>query len=526
MSMRSSRSSQQGDKAQAEPARSKEILEPAHSHLSSPGRLNGSPGVSSSPILPDRANAGGRQPAILGRREEINLQLNQLIDAVILVACLYLAYAFRQFLGTQIQSLEPLESISAYIWLVVLIMPFGPLLLDLQGFYSVSLQKTAVRTFTQAMQALLWLCVLIGACAILFKLRISSRSVLILFTGIGAVVLLFKERIRVVYLRNRARRGQYRERVVLAGSTEEIEQFTRRVGIDVMAEVDIVETIDISREPIPNLVRALHQHSAGRVIFSASRAELSRVEEAIAACEIEGVEAWLVADFIRTSIARPAFDVFGTQPMLVFRSTPDVSWTLLVKRTVDFLGALVGLVALAPVLLATAMAIKLTSPGPAIFSQARCGKHGRPFRMYKFRSMYSDAEQRRHELEAYNQMSGPVFKLDNDPRITPLGRILRKYSIDELPQLMNVLLGHMSLVGPRPLPTYEVENFANTAQRRRLSVKPGLTCLWQISGRNKVRDFETWVKLDLEYIDNWSIWLDFRILLRTVPAVLLADGAA
>jgi exopolysaccharide biosynthesis polyprenyl glycosylphosphotransferase len=525
MSMRSSRSPQQGVKAQAEPARSKEIPAPANSHLVSPRRLGGSSGVSPSPVSPARTNLGGRQPAILGRREEINLQLNQLIDAAILVACLYLAYAFRQFLGTQIRSLEPMESISAYIWLVVLIMPFGPLLLDLQGFYSVSLQKTAVRTFTQAMQALLWLCVLIGACAILFKLRISSRSVLILFTGISAVVLLLKERIRVVYLRNRARRGQYRERVVLAGSTEEIEQFTRRVGVDVMAEVDIVETIDISREPIPNLVRALHQHSVGRVIFSASRAELSRVEEAIAACEIEGVEAWLVADFIRTSIARPAFDVFGIQPMLVFRSTPDVSWTLLVKRTVDFLGALAGLVALAPVLLATAMAIKLTSPGPAIFSQARCGKHGRPFRMYKFRSMYSDAEQRRHELETYNQMSGPVFKFDNDPRITPLGRILRKYSIDELPQLVNVLLGHMSLVGPRPLPTYEVENFANTAQRRRLSVKPGLTCLWQISGRNRVRDFETWVKLDLEYIDNWSIWLDFRILLHTVPAVLLADGA-
>ncbi|MBV8901585.1 MAG: sugar transferase, partial [Verrucomicrobia bacterium] len=457
------RSSQQGDNVQATPVRANQTLEPARSRLPRPGRLIGSPTVSSSPIFPARSNAGGRQPAMLGRREEINLQLNQLIDAVLLVACLYLAYAFRQFLGTHVERIDPLEPISAYIWLIVLIMPFGPLLLDLQGFYSVSLQKTAVRTFTQAMQALFWLCVLIGACAILFKLRISSRSVVILFTGISAVVLVLKERIRVVYLRNRARRGQYRERVVLAGSTEEIEQFTRRVGTDLMAAVDIVETIDISREPIPTLVRALHQHSVGRVIFSASRTELSRVEAAVAACEIEGVEAWLVADFIRTSIARPAFDVFGTQPMLVFRSTPDVSWTLLVKRTVDFLGALAGLVALAPVLLATAMAIRLTSPGPAIFSQARCGKHGRPFRMYKFRSMYSDAEQRRHELEEYNQMSGPVFKLDNDPRITPLGRILRKYSIDELPQLVNVLLGHMSLVGPRPLPTYEVENFANTA---------------------------------------------------------------
>ena len=155
----------------------------------------------------------------------------------------------------------------------------------------------------------------------------------------------------------------------------------------------------------------------------------------------------------------------------------------------------------------------------------RGGKHGKPFKMFKFRSMYSDAEQRRQELEAFNQMSGPVFKINNDPRITPLGRWLRKYSVDELPQLINVLIGQMSLVGPRPLPVYEVENFSDPAQRRRLSVKPGLTCLWQMSGRNEVRDFETWVKLDLDYIDNWSIWLDLRILFGTVPVVLLGYGA-
>jgi lipopolysaccharide/colanic/teichoic acid biosynthesis glycosyltransferase len=184
-----------------------------------------------------------------------------------------------------------------------------------------------------------------------------------------------------------------------------------------------------------------------------------------------------------------------------------------------------AIVLLVPLMLIVALLIRVTSPGPAIFTQRRCGKHGEPFKMFKFRSMYSDAEQRRHELEEYNQMSGPVFKLDDDPRITLLGRWLRRYSIDELPQLFNVLGGQMSLVGPRPLPTYEVENFANPAQRRRLSVKPGITCLWQISGRNEVRDFETWVKLDLDYIDNWSIWLDFQILALTLPVVLSGSGA-
>jgi exopolysaccharide biosynthesis polyprenyl glycosylphosphotransferase len=217
--------------------------------------------------------------------------------------------------------------------------------------------------------------------------------------------------------------------------------------------------------------------------------------------------------------------MFGSQPMLVFRSTPGISWGLLTKRTIDLIGSMLGILLFAPLMLIVAIAIKVTSPGRAIFTQMRSGKHGRPFRMYKFRSMSSDAEQRRRELESHNQMSGPVFKLDRDPRITLLGRWLRKSSIDELPQLFNVFLGQMSLVGPRPLPVYEVENIGNPAQRRRLSVKPGLTCLWQISGRNEVKDFETWVKLELQYIDNWSTWLDLNILLRTIPVVFFGYGA-
>jgi exopolysaccharide biosynthesis polyprenyl glycosylphosphotransferase len=211
--------------------------------------------------------------------------------------------------------------------------------------------------------------------------------------------------------------------------------------------------------------------------------------------------------------------------MLVFRSTPEVSWTLFIKGVIDRVTALVVLLIAALPMAIIALGIKMTTPGPVIFKQRRAGKHGKPFAMYKFRSMSNDAEMRRAELEPFNQMNGPVFKVESDPRITPLGRWLRRTSMDELPQLVNVLLGDMSLVGPRPLPLYEVEKFENTAQRRRLSVKPGLTCLWQISGRNQVRDFSDWVKLDLDYIDHWSLGLDFKILLRTVPAVLTGFGA-
>jgi lipopolysaccharide/colanic/teichoic acid biosynthesis glycosyltransferase len=160
-----------------------------------------------------------------------------------------------------------------------------------------------------------------------------------------------------------------------------------------------------------------------------------------------------------------------------------------------------------------------------LFRQKRSGLNGAPFTIYKFRTMVTNAEQYQHELAAMNEMKGPVFKVTNDPRITPIGRFLRKYSLDELPQLLNVLRGEMSLVGPRPLPVDEVKRFNDLAHRRRLSVKPGITCLWQVSGRNNVSDFRDWVRLDLEYIDNWSLWLDFKILWRTVPVVLMGVGA-
>ena len=176
-------------------------------------------------------------------------------------------------------------------------------------------------------------------------------------------------------------------------------------------------------------------------------------------------------------------------------------------------------------MLAVAAMVKITSPGPVLFRQQRSGLNGAPFTIFKFRTMTSNAEQLKHELAAMNEMSGPVFKVTNDPRITSLGRFLRKWSLDELPQLFNVVRGEMSLVGPRPLPVDEVKRFNDLAHRRRLSVKPGLTCLWQVSGRNQISDFKEWVRLDLEYIDNWSLWLDLRILLRTIPAVLRGTGA-
>ena len=195
------------------------------------------------------------------------------------------------------------------------------------------------------------------------------------------------------------------------------------------------------------------------------------------------------------------------------------------KRVMDLGMCLLALPFVLLVIGACVLLIRLDSPGPAFFVQSRTGRGGRRFRMFKLRTMFRDADELKAKYMHLNELAWPDFKITNDPRITPVGRWLRKYSIDEWPQFINVVRGEMSLVGPRPLPIDEVERFDDPAHRRRLSVKPGLTCLWQVSGRNNVRDFSDWVRLDLEYIDNWSLWLDLKILWRTIPVVLAGTGA-
>ena len=291
--------------------------------------------------------------------------------------------------------------------------------------------------------------------------------------------------------------------------------------------MEIVAELDLNEMSMARLLPMLHDEGINGVILSARHTNFEQAEAIIKACELEGVEAWLVADFFRTQISRATFDDFYGHPVMVFRSTPETSWQGVVKNLFDFFGALILLLLLTviPVIPIVALLIKITSPGPILFRQLRSGLNGAPFTIFKFRTMVTNAEQRKHEIESMNEMRGPVFKVSKDPRITPIGKWLRRFSIDVFPQLFNVLRGEMSLVGPRPLPIDEVKRFNDMAHRRRLSVKPGLTCLWQVSGRNEIKEFKDWVRLDLQYIDNWSLWLDFKILLRTIPVVFIGTGA-
>jgi exopolysaccharide biosynthesis polyprenyl glycosylphosphotransferase len=459
------------------------------------------------------------------RKHKFALQLNQSADAIILAASLYFSYALRAYNIVNIDIFPDIPPLANFLWLFMVVCPFGPLFLELQGFYQYPLEKSVRRSLQQIAYAGFWVGFVIGACVIFLKLSIPSRSVFLIFLAIAPAGLLLREALfRSIYMRILLK-GSEGESIILAGSPDKMNELVQDLSPIQQLELNVVERVDLDRQPVKDLVESMHRHSVSRVVLAFGHHSSDCLQASITACETEGVEAWIAADFVRASIARPTYDSLGKTPMLVFRVTPSLSWALLVKNLIDRLGALLGLLLLSPLFLAVALGIKLTSPGPVIFVQKRAGKHGRPFKMYKFRSMRKGAEKEQDLLKNLNQMSGPVFKIVDDPRITPLGRWIRRTSIDELPQLFNVLLGHMSLVGPRPLPLYEVENFELTAHRRRLSMKPGLTCLWQISGRNNVREFSDWVKLDVEYIDNWSLWLDFKILLRTVPVVLLGTGA-
>jgi exopolysaccharide biosynthesis polyprenyl glycosylphosphotransferase len=258
------------------------------------------------------------------------------------------------------------------------------------------------------------------------------------------------------------------------------------------------------------------------VLFAVDRRSLAEMEEVLVLCDEEGVRTRVVVDFFPHVNSEVYLDRLGGLPLLTFAAAPHDEIRLMVKRAIDVLLAGAALILLAPFMGLIALAIRLSSPGPAIFRQVRCGLNGRRFTFYKFRSMCQNAEELRPALEHLNPKT-TVFKLPNDPRLTPLGRYLRKFSIDEWPQLWNVVKGDMSLVGPRPAIPGEVGQYQGW-QRRRLRMRPGLTCLWALEGRDAL-DFETWMKMDMQYIDNWSLALDWKILLLTIPRVLIGKGA-
>jgi len=373
--------------------------------------------------------------------------------------------------------------------------------------------------------------------AVVFFLQISLPVVLVLsfFAADFLVLMIFRFTLMQALNYYRTRGRSYRN-VIIVGTGQRAKEVADKIyenrnwGINILGFMDYHRTGMWRYHDIPllghpdGLSSIIADNQVDYLIIAVDGDDMPLTQHAFAIGEEMGVTVCFMPDFYYHRIASPLPGEFMGFPAVVYSCVARDRWHMLGKKCLDYLGALVGIMLAIPVGLLTAIAIKLEDGGPIFFRQTRSGINGKPFKLYKFRTMVADAEKLKDKLLKKNEMSGPVFKIKSDPRITRVGSLLRKTSLDELPQFINILRGEMSLVGPRPPLPSEVVKY-DRWQRRKLSVKPGLTCLWQINGRNQI-DFEDWMKLDLEYIDNWSLWLDTKILVKTLPAVLKGDGAS
>lgn len=394
---------------------------------------------------------------------------------------------------------------------------------------------------------------LIVLSATLFILKINlSRSFVALFC-FEVTILLSIERLTVLrMLRYWRRRGRNFRNLLLCGTGEQAFKVAAEISsrpelgvvIRALGSLKSKEAADLEKDRnlfnklqselglyIPPLLygaeaieKSLKERAIDEVLFTDVLEVLPAVEECVLMCSEEGVRTTIAADLFSLGMVHSAMSYFGGMPLIHFQTPPGDRWELTLKRGIDIITSFAFLIFLSPLFLLCAVGVRFSGDGPILFKQKRVGLNGRIFSLYKFRSMYHHAEDDLKLLLENNEMDGPVFKMTDDPRVTPFGRFIRRYSLDELPQLWNVFRGDMSMVGPRPPVPVEVSLYTR-GDRRRLSMRPGLTCTWQVSGRNNIKDFRSWVRLDLDYIDNWSLLQDIKLMVRTIPAVLFGTGA-
>jgi len=446
------------------------------------------------------------------------------------------AYVVRdQFLTALYGPLAPFER---YLWLLLFIFPLWAFSLSFLGLYqSYRTKPWWVEPWRLGKVAIL--CTVLSG-TFLFALKNTEISRLFLaLLGTISWLLLVTERVTIRAITKQVRRKGYNVRnIVIVGTGKQARDFHKLVqnhqewGLNVLGLIadGAVPSSGGAHAPaiigtIDQLAPFLYEHVVDEVFFAVSQKKLQGLEETFLVCEELGIQTRVLLHFLPHLFSRVCLDELHGMPLLTFATTPRNELVLGIKRAFDLLVSLVILLCFFPFGVLLALAIKVTSAGPVLYTQTRVGLNGRKFTLYKFRSMVQDADCRKEEVLQLNEGNGPAFKLRNDPRITALGKFMRKMSLDEMPQFWNVLVGEMSIVGPRPPVPEEVQAY-QPWQRRRLSMKPGLTCLWQVNGRNTIRDFEQWMKLDLQYIDNWSFGLDMKIFLKTIPIVLIGRGAS
>ncbi|MDF9832812.1 exopolysaccharide biosynthesis polyprenyl glycosylphosphotransferase [Ereboglobus sp. PH5-5] len=457
---------------------------------------------------------------MLKQSRQTRTRFHQICDGALFALSLVGAYLLRDGLArVDALGLSPLEPFVELVWVLPLVAVLGPVFLGAQRFYAGQRPSGFAAARAAAFTAL-------AVVIILFLVRAQvARSVILLGCAAGGAFAYARSVFAARLASTRLAREQWRERVLWVGDPDANKRRRASLSAQEMSHIADVGDFDPRSEPPAHLAELLHKHAVNTAIFdSAGTAQLAPYVDC---CTREGVAVIICTGLAPLSASLDSaahLDSLGGEMVVHFRAHKAGPSALALKRATDVLFSAAALVLLSPVFALAALTIKLTSRGPVLFRQTRAGLNGRPFEMVKFRTMRAGAENEQDALADKNEMRGPVFKMGDDPRVTPAGRFFRRHAIDELPQLWNVLRGEMSLVGPRPLPLYEVRRFDDDAHRRRQSMRPGLTCLWQTSGRNDIDDFAEWVRLDLAYIDHWSPWLDARIVLATIPVVISGRG--
>lgn len=483
---------------------------------------------------------------MLKERDRFLKQVALLLDILFLSLAFLVSYFLREIIDVNVRlsrfipeaevTGNPLATFHQYalayflglaIWLLALALSRSYKFLRTEPYY-----RAAARVINSAVLAFFGF----GTTLFVIKAAYLSRLFFFLFIIIGTVSLLVDRAIIILALKKIHEQGYNWRHILVVGTGKRAEQFISKVkqnpdwGLKVIGIINDDEQRDIKEVNgvkviggFKDLLNIFHRLPVDQVIFVLPRSRLNQIQEALHICEIEGKETSIAIDLYDMKIASAVITEIDGIPLLSYNTVRISEWQLLVKRAMDIIISSAAIFLLSPLFVATALVIKLTSPGPVFFRQERLGLHGRKFKLMKFRTMRTEADRHLSKVNSLEEMTTPQFRQKKLQFITPVGRILRKFSIDEFPQFFNVLAGDMSIVGPRPTVPSEVEKY-EVWQRRRFSMKPGLTCLWQVSGRNEI-DHEGWMKLDLEYIDNFSLWLDISIIFKTIPAVVLGKGA-
>jgi len=479
---------------------------------------------------------------VFDRRSKFLSTVTLLQDLAVTAVAFALAYVLRTFL-VQFeffsQHLPGIFPFGHYLPLMVAFLLAWAVVGYASGFYRDLEMSGPIQLVLNLLNQLAIVLVIIYAGLYLFRfIFIDISRTYVLLIGVVDFVLLVVGRYLsyngIAWMRKRL--GRYHYFLIVGCGTRAREmatliEETRGMGLRLVGFVDPNSEGSMLGDrfghydvfPPSELEQVLQDKVIDEVVFAVNMQELARLEPLMEHCANVGVKIRMQLEFLPEAYSRIYLENFHDVPLLSLSSAPESELLLFFKRVFDVVVAASSLVVLSPLMLAIAAAIRITSPGEVLFRQTRCGLGGRRFTLYKFRSMVNNAEQLRAELHQLNELDGHAFKISDDPRITPVGRLLRRFSLDELPQFWNILRGDMSFVGPRPAVPDEVEKY-EPWQRRRLRMRPGLTCIWVIEGRSNI-EFHRWIQLDLAYIDNWSLWLDAKIFLRTIPIVISGRGA-